>query len=178
MRGRRGRAQRRLQVQQKGALKHSKKAPGGTAGIRKGASKHSKKAPSSTAGRSKSAWRYSKRRPEAPFCLQSGSLTAADKSRMLPKQGVHGERARPVRNRAVGRRRDGRGCGPRARILIKAPRSRDPTLDVGPSADDLLVPMVTAYANPNLEQVLGRAADGPGSAYFGFSAAVPCHTRI
>ncbi len=156
MRGRCGRAQRRLEVQQKGAFKHSRKAPAGTA------------------GRSKSACRYSKRRLQAPFCFQSGQLTGADKNRTLPKRTWRA--CPPGQGPGMGgHRRDGRGCGPHARILIEAPRSRDPTLDVSPSRIHLCHG-ATAYANPKPETKSGgRQA---GCRVLWFPAVVPCSRAV
>ena len=93
----------------KGAYKHSKKARAGTARIRKGAFKHSKKARAGTAGRSKSACRYSKRRVQALFCLKPGSLTGADKRRMLVRKDRAYTVSVPVRSGIRGGRLDSHG---------------------------------------------------------------------
>ena len=118
-------AKRRLQAQQKSAWRYSRNSKRRLKAQQKSACKHSRP--------EQRRVQVQQKAPGGAFLPSVGTApTGADKNRMLPKRTW--QTCPPGQEpRAVGRRRDGRGCGPRARILIEAPRSGDPTLDVSPS---------------------------------------------
>ena len=172
------------------AVRPCPKAPGGTAKRRvqaqqKSAWRYSKNLKRRLKAQQKSAYRYSRswqrrvqvqqKAPASAFLTSVGTApTGADKNRTLPKRTWRA--CPPGQGPGMGgHRRDGRGCGPHARILIEAPRSRDPTLDVSPSRIHLCHG-ATAYANPKPETKSGgRQA---GCRVLWFPAVVPCSRAV